>query len=171
MVDDDIYVKLQLEKKSKSKSIGLRVQFDTDAPNFSSNKNEITWSPTPEEIDFIVQSFQMLSEKQYSSSPSYQHTEQKTQTAPIDYENLQPLASPKAKNAAVEPMEITEDELPTKETPKNEEDQLFIQADELTIDEVIKRKSNEYKEELASKSNQKAVIDKVLKQRSKKRWK
>lgn len=60
---ENIYVSLQLDKDVSSGEIVLHIQFDRNAPNFYTNKNTISWSPTNEELDFINEAFGMLSKK------------------------------------------------------------------------------------------------------------
>ncbi|MBU0498426.1 MAG: hypothetical protein KKC68_06195 [Candidatus Thermoplasmatota archaeon] len=53
--DDNIYVKLVLD-----------VHFDKDAPNFYVDDKVISWCPTPEEITFINESVQKISQHQWT---------------------------------------------------------------------------------------------------------
>ena len=57
---ENIYVSLQLEKDQMSGDLLLCIQFDRTAPNFFTDKNEITWCPTIEELDFISEAFGMI---------------------------------------------------------------------------------------------------------------
>jgi hypothetical protein len=50
---ENIYVALQLDKDVASGELVINIQFDRNAPNFFTNKNTISWSPTNEELDFI----------------------------------------------------------------------------------------------------------------------
>jgi hypothetical protein len=58
---ENIYVTLQLNKDDTSGELLLNIQFDQNAPNFSNDKNNTSWCPTIEELDFVSEAFSMLS--------------------------------------------------------------------------------------------------------------
>jgi hypothetical protein len=60
---ENIYVSLQLYKDNTSREMLLNIQFDQDAPNFFINKNSISWCPTIEEQDFVIEAYKMLSKR------------------------------------------------------------------------------------------------------------
>ncbi|MBN1861641.1 MAG: hypothetical protein JW840_09300 [Candidatus Thermoplasmatota archaeon] len=68
---ENIYVSLQLDKDASSGEIVLNIQFDRNAPNFFTNKNTLSWSPTNEELEFINEAYGMLSKKKHQG----QHTD------------------------------------------------------------------------------------------------
>lgn len=57
-----IFIKLQLEKNPDTNHLMLRAHFDNNAPNFTYSTNEISWIPTPEELDFLKESFTMITQ-------------------------------------------------------------------------------------------------------------
>ncbi|HUS99423.1 MAG TPA: hypothetical protein VMY59_03795 [Candidatus Thermoplasmatota archaeon] len=57
---ENIYVALQLDKDATSGELVINIQFDRNAPNFFTNKNTISWSPTNEELDFINEAFGVI---------------------------------------------------------------------------------------------------------------
>lgn len=63
--NNNIYVKLRVEKDSISENLGLNVHFDSDTPNFYIEKNAIFWFPTTDELDFVNEAFEMLSEYKF----------------------------------------------------------------------------------------------------------
>ena len=56
-----IYIKLQLEKDPEDQKLYIKAHFDDTAPNFHYSNDEISWVPTTDELDFIKESFDMLS--------------------------------------------------------------------------------------------------------------
>ncbi len=66
--NENINVKLQVEKYRNSGKLTLNVHFDKDTPNFYTDKNVLSWSPTLEEIDFFNEAFEMI-----SKCKSYKH--------------------------------------------------------------------------------------------------
>lgn len=71
---ENIYISLQLSKDQSSGALVLNIQFDPDAPNFSTTKNTISWCPTIEELDFVSEAFTMVSkgkrQRQYRQEES-----------------------------------------------------------------------------------------------------
>ncbi|UCD14235.1 MAG: hypothetical protein JSW60_02145 [Thermoplasmatales archaeon] len=59
--NDNIFVKLQIEKDRNSRKLVLNVHFDADTPNFFTDKNVLIWYPTIEEIGFVNEAFEMIS--------------------------------------------------------------------------------------------------------------
>ncbi len=57
---ENIYVSLQLEKDVTSGELMIAIQFDRNSPNFFTNKNMISWSPTKEELEFINEAYGAL---------------------------------------------------------------------------------------------------------------
>ena len=75
---ENIYVSLQLSKDESSGALVLKIQFDPDAPNFSTMKNTISWCPTIEELDFISEAFGMLSKEKRQRYNRTDETEEDT---------------------------------------------------------------------------------------------
>lgn len=66
MKNQNIYVSLRLKKDKEDGSIALNTTFDKNAPNFVTFKHMISWSPTNEEMDFITESFNMITKDKSS---------------------------------------------------------------------------------------------------------
>jgi len=49
----NIFVDVHVERDANTGELMLNVYFDKNAPNFSNDGNDINWSPTVEELDFI----------------------------------------------------------------------------------------------------------------------
>ncbi len=62
---ENIYVSLQLEKDITSGELIIAIQFDRNAPNFFTNKNMISWSPTSEELNFINEAYGVMTKAKH----------------------------------------------------------------------------------------------------------
>ena len=58
---DSVFIKIQIEKSKHSGDLLLNINFDKDAPNFLINNDTICWSPTLEELDFVFETFEVIS--------------------------------------------------------------------------------------------------------------
>jgi len=77
---ENIYVSLKLEKDVISGELVITIQFDRNAPNFFTNKNIISWSPTNEELDFINEAYGVVTKGKHQKQdridePKDQETE------------------------------------------------------------------------------------------------
>jgi len=59
--NENIFVKLHIEKSRESGSLALNVHFDSETPNFFVDRNNINWYPTPEELEFVNEAFGLIS--------------------------------------------------------------------------------------------------------------
>jgi len=59
--DDNVFIKLQIEKSRHAGGLMLTINFDKNAPNFSIDKDRIRWAPTFEELDFVIETFEIIS--------------------------------------------------------------------------------------------------------------
>ena len=59
--NDNIFVKLHIEKSRDSEGLSLNVHFDSETPNFYVDRSMINWYPTPEELDFVNEAFELVS--------------------------------------------------------------------------------------------------------------
>jgi len=66
--DEELFIKLGLEKDRSSGEIMLNIRFDESAPNFSKGKDVICWCPSFEEWAFVNEVFDILAQGQ-----SYKH--------------------------------------------------------------------------------------------------
>ena len=58
--NENIFISLQIQKDLTSKKLFFSVQFDKNAPNFSTEHDTIIWCPTFNEIDFIAEAFELI---------------------------------------------------------------------------------------------------------------
>lgn len=170
--NNNIFVKLQIERDQNSGNLTINVHFDKNAPNFWPDKDDISWSPTLEEIDFIEETFQLI--PKHKSHVSTRPKQSKTQTVspPLEKKQEEPIApSAEAKTEDFETSkpetETEESPPPSDEEPNETKDKVFVQANEETIDEVLKRKSGDIDDALIVEADEKTIIDRVLKQKRK----
>jgi hypothetical protein len=57
---DNIFLKLQIEKDASSGDLILNIHFNKDTPNLITEKDEISWCPTVEEINFVNEAFDLI---------------------------------------------------------------------------------------------------------------
>ncbi len=167
--NENIFISLEIQKDLESKGLLLSVQFDRNAPNFSQENDAISWFPTSDEIDFITEAFELiggnkvqLPEKEENQdvdispqmdTPDYSHRSSEIRIAPLP------------NNMTID---VTEEMGSSHSRDKEEDERIFIQADEKKIDEILKRKKHLVKEEYVTDSNEKTIIDKMVKQKKKK---
>jgi len=58
--NDNIFVKLHIEKNRDSGALALNVHFDSETPNFFVDRSMINWYPTPEELEFVNEAFELV---------------------------------------------------------------------------------------------------------------
>lgn len=170
--NDNIFVKLQIERDQNSGNLTINVHFDKNAPNFWPGKDDISWSPTLEEIDFIEETFQLI--PKHKSHVSTRPKQSKTQTVPPPSEKKEEKPVTETVEAKTEDFETSKPKVDTEESPPpsdaepNEaKDKVFVQANEETIDEVLKRKSGDIDDALIVEADEKTIIERVLKQKKK----
>jgi hypothetical protein len=161
--NENIFVKLQIEKSQSSGDLMLNIQFDKSAPNFSSDKNEICWSPTLEEIDFIEETFEMISNRKCRTS-------WESKTTADTQQNTPPLESDSQNSTPTTKEEEPEQESPPSPSETTEDKhKMFVEANEEAIDEVIKRRTGDVDDGLIVEADEKTIIEKVLKQKKRKK--
>jgi hypothetical protein len=62
-VDEHIYIKLEIEREPTTGQLMILTRFDPEAPNFTQDKNGISWCPTTAEKDFLNEAFEMMLKK------------------------------------------------------------------------------------------------------------
>jgi len=165
---DNIYVKLQIEKDFESGGLTLGIYFDKNAPNFSIEKDGMNWSPTPEELDFIVETFDILSnriEHHKTHGTNFNKNETNYQTHKETFNP--PVVKTELNKVEDEPMTPHTEILEDPHTSDKNEEKIFVQANESTIDEAIKRQKDEQIDTFTPDVDEKVIIDKVLKDKIK----
>jgi len=169
---DNIFVKLQIEKDTQSGGLTLGIYFDRNAPNLSTEKDTISWSPTLEEIDFITETFEMIS----NCKSQYRQRDDNIKNIKTPFRSQKKIEEPptvktESKLDEFKSFETDEDAEETtfqpSTKPEDTEEKIFVQENEETIDEVLTRKKGEPVEEFVTDADEKTIIDKVLKSKIK----
>jgi len=171
--NENVFIKLQIEKDHSSGDLMLILNFDKNAPNFLMDKDTIRWSPTSEELDLVMETYEITSKKknrverydeEVRNTIPYPHSDDKTEVSLSDEPS-------KRKIATFEPLE---GDIGFKESPsesvldkKDDEEKIFVQVDEKTIDAALKRESVDVGEALILDEDDKSIIDEMLKKRGK----
>jgi len=170
--NDNIYVKLQIEKDNQSGGLTLGIYFDKNAPNFTIEKSGMNWSPTLEELEFIFETFDLVSSKKDKNFFHNPKTKHNTHNSNSENDSFELPGNELEKDMEVEPITST----PMGNNDQNfldnvdkEEERIFVQADEKLIDEALKRKQAEQDEQFSTNSNDKSKLDRVLRDRIKKK--
>jgi hypothetical protein len=147
----------------------LGIHFDKTAPNFKTEKDILNWSPTSEEIKFIIETFDLFSHR-LSKNHDYK-LDKKTSNQSGKKEEEPPVENIEPDLDVVEPLKAEqkpEENAPNPDKTTEESDEkIFVQAREETIDEALTRNKGEPAEEFMVEADEKTIIDKVLKQKLK----
>ena len=171
--NENVFIKLQIEKDHSSGDLMLILNFDKNAPNFLMDKDTIRWSPTSEELDLVLETYEITSKKknrverydeEVRNTIPYPHSDDKTEVSLSDEPSERKIAT----------FEPLEGDIGFKESPsesvldkKDDEEEIFVQVDEKTIDAALKRESVGVGEALILDEDDKSIIDKMLKKREK----
>lgn len=171
--NENVFIKLQIEKDHSSGDLMLILNFDKNAPNFLMDKDTIRWSPTSEELDLVMETYEITSKKknrverydeEVRNTIPYPHSDDKTEVSLSDEPSERKIAT----------FEPLEGDIGFKESPsesvldkKDDEEKIFVQVDEKTIDAALKRESVGVGEALILDEDDKSIIDKMLKKREK----
>ncbi len=172
--NDNIFVKIQIEKDRHSGNLLLNIHFNKDAPNFSTDNNDISWSPTFEEINFIEETFEMISNCKSHNTLHRDKIKNYESSLPLEKETEGPPEVETETKTETFEHEKTDDaeNIPsptTKPEYNDDERKIFVQANEETIDEVLKRRTGVIDDGLIVEADEKTILDKVLKQKKRKR--
>ena len=61
--DENIHIKLEINRDPTTGHLNLMAHFDPNAPNFIKDDNGFSWSPTPEERAFLNEAFNIFLKK------------------------------------------------------------------------------------------------------------
>jgi len=61
--NENIHIKLEINKDPSSGKLSLMARFDPNAPNFVKDDTGFSWSPTLEEREFLNEAFEMITKK------------------------------------------------------------------------------------------------------------
>ena len=157
--NENIFISLELQKDLESKGLLLSVLFDKNAPNFFEESDMLSWCPTSDELSFIKEAFDLIGEntgfvKQSNKTEEVEESPSMMETAEYSHRSSEIRIAPLPNNMT---LEVEEGVGSSHQRDGEEEEKIFIQADEKKIDEILKRKSDD-----------KELIDKIMKQKKKK---
>ncbi len=66
--NENVFIKLQIEKNHSSGDLILVLNFDKNAPNFSMDKDMMRWYPTFEELDLVMETYEIASKRKTAIS-------------------------------------------------------------------------------------------------------
>jgi len=144
---DKIYVKIQIEKDQNSGNLMIRTHFDPKAPNFYHNKNDISWCPTPKEIEFINEAFELVPSYKKQQSSFKNETKKEKTRPPLEQETTEEIVMHNQDDA-----------------PENTDND----AQKSESDAPIEKK--ELSDGFIVEANEDTIIDRVLKQKKKGKW-
>ncbi len=193
--NENVFIKLQIEKNHSSGDLILVLNFDKNAPNFSMDKDTIRWSPTFEELDLVMETYEITSKKK-NRVKSYDEEVRNIIPFPHSDDKTEVSLSDEPSERKIATFEPLEENIDFKESPsesvldkkddeeeifvqvdektsdpvldkKGDRKEIFVQVDEKTIDAALKRKSVGVGEALILDENDKSIIDKMLKKKGK----
>jgi len=147
--NENVFIKLQIEKDHSSGDLMLILNFDKNAPNFLMDKDTIRWSPTSEELDLVMETYEITSKKKNrgerydeevrNTSPCL-HSDDKTEVSSSDEHSERKIAT-------FEPFEgdicFKESASESVLDKKDDEEEIFVQVDEKTSDPVLDKKGED----------------------------
>ena len=155
---NNIYVKIQLEKDDLTGNLILRTQFDANAPNFFQDNNQISWCPTAEELEFLNEAFTLLSKKQ-TKQPSQNNNDKLS----LVEETIDTIAQEEKNDSLQHAFDYPTE--PPAPALKADAGGIIVTSDSKALDEIIKRKQNG--EGVMIEADEETIVDKVLKQKKK----
>jgi hypothetical protein len=167
--NENIFISLEIQKDMESKGLLLSIQFDRNAPNFHQENEMISWCPTRDELDFIMESFQIIGGNAIQLPQKEEPAE--VEEVPLEMERTtyshrssEIRIAPLPNNMGLEDVEEVGD---SQSRDKEPDDKVFIQADEKKIDEILKRKKQMAKEKELEDNADKVLIERMMKQKKK----
>jgi len=170
--DDNVFIKLQIEKSRHAGGLMLTINFDKNAPNFSIDKNIISWAPTSEELDFVIETFEIISKRKNEEDRRDEEIRDDASRFPSDHKMEDSFSkSSEKKIATFKPLkgefDVVKNSPESYSEKKDDEKEIFVQVDDKAIDEALKRKSVDVGEAFIVDEEDKGIIDKMLKKRGK----
>ena len=168
--NENIFISLEIQKDLESKGLLLSIQFDKNAPNFLQENEMISWCPTCDELDFITEAFNLIGGNKIQIQEKEEIQQDNDISSEVDGANYSHRSSeiriaPLPNNMGIEE---TEDLRTLHSKEKEQDEKVFIQADEKKIDEILKRKKHVARDEYNQDTDEKAIIDRMMKQKKKK---
>jgi len=151
-----IYIKIQLEKDEATGQLVMKTRFDPTAPNFFHDKDEYSWCPTPEEMRFIYEAFELMPHQPLNYTPHV--------VPPSEEPSLEKEGGPTSAQPREEIPKVMEKTLPV----KKDTDGVIVTADAAAVDEIIRKRRDG--EGVIVEADENTIVDKVLKHKKRGTW-
>ena len=122
----ETYIQLHVESDQNFKELLLDIYFDENAPNFFTNENKMRWRPTADEMDSILEAFDILSQSSVSLEKKIDKLSKEFYFNPEKIEVEPPTSDSEQKEIDISPMSgdvfNKEQERSSEDLKKNTED-------------------------------------------------
>jgi hypothetical protein len=134
----ETYIQLHVESDQSFKELILDIYFDKNAPNFFTNENKIRWRPTADEMDSILESFDILSQSSVSLEKKIDKLSKEFYFNSEKIEVEQSTSDPEQKEIDISPMSgdvfNKEQGQNSEDLKKNTEDRTLVNLEKKTDD-------------------------------------
>jgi len=100
----ETYIQLHVESDQSFKELLLDIYFDENAPNFFTNENKMRWRPTADEMDSILEAFDILSQSSVSLEKKIDKLSKEFYFNPEKIEVEPPTSDSEQKEIDISPM-------------------------------------------------------------------
>ncbi len=182
--DDNISIKLEISKDKDTNKLVITTRFDSSAPNFLKDEYGYIWIPTPDEIKFLNDAFELMPTGKSRASPpekKFTKTVEKVQTYKPQAKSEEKIgesspferkpvshAAKKEEDAVFEVTAEETSEEHTSKTAKELDDGIIVKADDKAIERALKKEEDE--DNSIKEVDEQTIIDKVLSQKKKGKW-
>jgi hypothetical protein len=134
----ETYIQLHVESDQNFKELLLDIYFDENAPNFFTNENKMRWRPTADEMDSILEAFDILSQSSVSLEKKIDKLSKEFYFNPEKIEVEPPTSDSEQKEIDISPMSgdvfNKEQEQGSEDLKKNTEDGTLVNLEKKTDD-------------------------------------
>ena len=147
--NENVFITLQIEKNRSSGDLMLVLSFDKNAPNFSMDGDTIRWAPTFEELDLVMETYEITSKKknrvercdeEVRNTVPYPHSDEQKEVSSSDEPSEQKIATFEPLEENVDVKESLSD--PVLDKKDDGEGRVFAQVDEAASDPVLDKKDD-----------------------------
>jgi len=134
----ETYIQLHVESDQSFKELLLDIYFDENAPNFFTNENKMRWRPTADEMDSILEAFDILSQSSVSLEKKIDKLSKEFYFNPEKIEVEPPTSDSEQEEIDISPMSgdvfNKEQEQGSEDLKKNTEDGTLVNLEKKTDD-------------------------------------
>ncbi len=134
----ETYIQLHVESDQSFKELLLDIYFDKNAPNFFTNEENMRWRPTNDEMDSILEAFDILSQSSVSLEKKIDKLSKEFYFNPEKIEVEPPTSDPEQKEIDISPMSgdvfDKEQGQSSEDLKKNTEDGTLVNLEKKTDD-------------------------------------